>query len=227
MIPWERLGSAEALDGITLELRRRGEEYLILAGGHDLMSSEDESSSRALAELCCTHLPTSRPPRLLVGGLGMGFTLRAALEEAGPEAAVEVVELIEAVVRWNQGELAQLAGEPLSDPRVELHVGDVRDRIAETTERYDAILLDVDNGPSALAHQTNESLYSNRGLRRAFRALAPGGTLGIWSFGEDERFTARLRRQGFDVGLHRVEGSRRGRGRRHRIWVARRPVTSP
>lgn len=186
------------------------------------MSSEDEASSRSLAELGCAHLTPGPEVRVLVGGLGMGFTLRAALDLAGG-GTVEVAELTQAVVEWNEGVLGPLAGHPLRDPRTLLYVGDVRDRIRAAAARYDAILLDVDNGPIALAHRGNRALYGVRGIADAWNALRPRGVLGVWSLEGDERFTARLRRQGFDVRSHRVFGSRRDRGREHVIWVARKP----
>jgi len=222
MRPWEQLATAEGPDGVRLELRRRGHELLILAGGYDLMSSEDEASSRALADLGCAHLDQSAPARVLIGGLGMGYTLRAALDRLGPRAAVEVAELVPAVAEWNDGVVGEVAGRPLRDARATLHIGDVADRIDAAASRYDAILLDVDNGPDALAHEGNAALYSDRGLERARAALRPGGALAVWSFSDDARFTARLERGGYEVRVHRVSASRKGRGRYHWIWVARR-----
>jgi spermidine synthase len=222
VLPWIELARAEAPDGQRLVLRRRGQSYLIVAGGHDLMSSEDEGSSRDLAILGCAHLPRAGAARVLVGGLGMGFTLRAALEATGPQVAVEVAELVPEVVDWNRGELGALAGRPLDDPRTTLTAGDVRAPIRAARARYDAILLDVDNGPDALAHAANEALYGRRGLAEIRAALRPGGVLCVWSFTDDPSFTARLERAGFAAKLHRVTGSRKGRGRYHFIWIARR-----
>jgi spermidine synthase len=222
--PWEKIAEATAPDGELLSLRRRGHEFLILAGGRDLMSSEDDGSSRALAELGCQYLDPSRPARVLVGGLGMGFTLRAALDASGPNAVVEIAEFVPAVVKWNEEHLGGLAGHPLRDERTELHVGDVRARIRKASASYDAILLDVDNGPTAHAHDANNALYSARGLASAWKALRPNGVLGVWSFSDDARFTARLRKQGFVTTVNRVPGSRKGRGRQHVIWIAQRPV---
>jgi spermidine synthase len=225
LIPWEQLDEDVAPDGERLVLRRRGAEYLIVAGGYDLMSSEDEGSSRALANLGCLHLSPSKPARVLVGGLGMGYTLRAALDATGPKVTVEVAELVSAVVRWNQGVLGDLAGRPLDDPRCELHLGDVFARISAAANassaeaRYDAILLDVDNGPEFLAHRGNGKLYDESGLREARAALRSGGVLGVWSFSDDKRFTERLSRAGFAAELRKVEGSRKGRGRHHVIWL--------
>ena len=223
MQPWEKLATAQAPDKTLLELRRRGHEYLILAGGHDLMSSEDDVSSKALAELGCAHIDRARRARVLVGGLGMGYTLRAALDHTGPSAAVEVAELVPAVAEWNRGPLASLADHPLDDPRTSLHLGDVGARIRAARSHYDAILLDVDNGPDALAHPSNEALYSRRGITEAWTALRPGGALGVWSFSDEPRFTARLERQGFATRVHRISASRKGRGRYHFVWIARRP----
>jgi spermidine synthase len=224
MQPWEKLATAIAPDGKEIELRRRGTEHRIRAGGQELMSSEDEPSSRSLAELGCAHLSAGeRPARILVGGLGMGYTLRAALDCVGPHAVVEIAELIPAVVEWNRSELlGPLADHPLRDPRAELHVIDVRARIRAASERYAAILLDVDNGPIALAHAANDALYGHRGIDECWRALTPGGVLAVWSLLDDARYTRRLERRGFAVRVERVFGSRKGRGREHVIWLARR-----
>ncbi|MBW2731464.1 MAG: spermidine synthase [Deltaproteobacteria bacterium] len=226
MIPWVKLASTEAMDGKQLELRKRGDEYLIVADGLQLMSSEDEGSSRELALLGCEHLKKGAAARVLVGGLGMGYSQRAALDCVGRKVVVEVCELVPAVVEWNRNELGALAKFPLDDPRTELHVEDVRQRIDAAAARYDAILLDVDNGPIALAHKRNNALYSVRGIQAAWGALKPGGVFGLWSFSDDKRFTTRLEKQGFEVRVRRVEGSRKGRGRYHVIWIARRPEPS-
>jgi spermidine synthase len=220
MQPWEKIASATAPDGALLELRRRGSEYRIWAGGHDLMSSDDAGSSRALAELGCKHVSTAKAPRILVGGLGMGYTLRGALDATSAGAVVEVAELVQAVADWNRGDLGPLAGRPLDDPRSVLVLADVRLHIRKARSLYDAILLDVDNGPSALAHGDNDGLYSHGGLQHAWRALRPGGVLGVWSISDDTRFTRRLEQHGFQPEVHRVEGSRKGRGRHHVIWIA-------
>lgn len=217
MIPWETLASATAPDDTSLELRRRGDEYRIRAGAHELMSSRDEASSRSLSELGCAHLQPAA--HVLVGGLGMGFTLRAALDLVG-DGIVEICELVPAVVEWNQGELGPLAGHPLRDPRTRLTVGDVGASIRGAESRYDAILLDVDNGPIALAHSDNHALYSSRGIAAAWRALKPEGVLAVWSLLDDERFTKRLKQHGFDARAHLVPGAH-DRGREHVIWVAR------
>ncbi len=226
MEPWQRLDETQAPDGSRIELLRRGPSYLIRADGYDLMSSDDSISASALGELGCAHISRQKPARVLVGGLGMGFTARAALSSVGQEACVEVVELVEAVAGWNEVTLAGLARHPLRDPRCELRIGDVFDSIRGARACYDAILLDVDNGPDALAHASNDRLYDRDGLRAALDGLAPGGALGIWSFDDDPGFTRRLQRAGFDVKRHRVTGSRKGRGRYHRGGIARQPTRS-
>jgi len=231
MQPWERLASATAPDGQPLELKRRGKEVRIFAGGLELMSNEDESSSRALASLGCAHLAPTKSgasgpaSRVLVGGLGMGFTLREALDRVSARSAVEVAELVPAVVDWNRGEwLGPLASHPLRDARAELHVLDVRSRIRAATAVYDAVLLDVDNGPIALAHAQNDALYGRRGIAECWAALKPGGVLAVWSLLDDARYTKRLEQQGFVARAERVFGSRNGRGRQHVVWVATRPT---
>jgi len=218
VLAWETLGKSTAPDGVELELRRRGREFLIRAGGYDLMSSDDEGSSRALADLGLKAL--ARPAKhVLVGGLGMGYTLRAALDAVGPDAIVEVAELVPAVVEWNRNVLADVAGRPLEDRRARVFEGNVLDRIGQAKGTLDAILLDVDNGPDALAHDGNEAIYAKTGLDRARAALKPGGVLGVWSFSDDAAFTRRCRRAGFETRVERVPASRKGRGRHHFIWL--------
>lgn len=223
MKPWEKLAHALAPDGETLELLRRDREYLIRAGGYDLMSSHDDRSSKALADLGCAHMPHDGAGRVLVGGLGMGFTLRAALDALGPAAQVEVAELVDAVADWNGEFLGELADAPLDDRRSTLVMGDVSKVIESAKSRYDAILLDVDNGPDALAHEKNDGLYSRRGILSAWQALRAGGVLAVWSFSDDARYTRRLKKQGFDAEARSVPASRKGRGRKHVIWVAKKP----
>ncbi|MEM6996758.1 MAG: spermidine synthase [Myxococcota bacterium] len=223
MKPWETLGRGTAPDGKTLELRRRGHEYLIRADGRDLMSNEDDGSSKALATLALQRV-AGGVRRVLVGGLGMGFTLRAALDGVDADAIVECAELVDVVAEWNRGPLAAVAGAPLLDPRSRLFMGDVAVRITGADQPWDLILLDVDNGPDALAHEGNTQLYGAEGLAAARRALAPGGVLGVWSFSDDAAFTRRCRDAGFDTVVERVAASRKGRGRYHYIWLAQRPA---
>ncbi len=223
MQPWIKIAEASAPDGLPLTLQRRGDEFLIRAAGRDLMSNRDEGSSRALARLGCAHISGAESPNVLIGGLGMGFTLAEALRCVGKRAHVEVAELVPAVMEWNRDYLGELAGHPLQDLRASLFIGDIADPITRRANFWDAILLDVDNGPSALAHPTNRSLYHDGGIARVFRGLRPGGVVGVWSFGDDRAFTKRLERGGFQVSVERVEGSRKGRGRRHVIWLATKP----
>ncbi len=219
--PWEILSRALAPDGSELVLSRRGDEYLIRAGGFDLMSSRDDLSARALAELGCAPLRGRAGLRVLIGGLGMGYSLAAALAQVPDDAEVEVVELVEAVVEWNRGPLAELAGRPLDDPRARLTVADVGARIRSERGAYDAILLDVDNGPDPLAHDHNAKLYGLAGLREAHRALRPGGVYGVWSYSDAGAFARTLRRAGFEAAVERVANRGRDRGRTHAIWLGR------
>jgi len=219
--PWQTVAEAEAPDRTKLVLSRRGDEYLIRAGGYDLMSSRDEGSARALAEIGCAALDRRAGVRVLIGGLGMGYSLAAALERLPADAEVEVAELVAAVVEWNRGELGELAGRPLDDPRVRVHVGDVAGRIRAARAEYDAILLDVDNGPDPLAHEHNAALYGVAGLREAHRALRSGGVYGVWSYSDVGGFARTLERAGFSASVHRVANRGRDRGRTHAIWLGR------
>jgi spermidine synthase len=221
MRPWQILAEAEAPDGAKLVLSRRGDEYLIRAGGYDLMSSRDDSSARALAELGCAGLRERSGVRVLIGGLGMGYSLAAALAQLPADAEVELVELVAAVVEWNRGELGELAGRPLEDPRVRVHIGDVAERIRSRRAEYDAILLDVDNGPDPLAHDHNAALYGVAGLRAAHHALRPGGVYGVWSYSDAGEFARTLARAGFSASVQRVQNRGRDRGRTHAIWLGR------
>jgi spermidine synthase len=227
VIPWEKLGEAAAPGGGKLTLHRRGHEFAIRIDGKDLMGNRQHGSEDALAQLGCEGLKDVPKARVLIGGLGMGFSLRAALDVLRKDAKVEVAELVPAVVAWNRGPLSPLAGAPLEDRRVEVHEGDVVPRIAAARARYHAILLDVDNGPDALTAPGNAKLYGPAGLQRAGTALVRGGTLAVWSAEEDPRFTARLERAGFRVRVERVlarhNGAKRG-GKRHVLWLAQTPL---
>jgi spermidine synthase len=223
VIPWEKLGEADAPGGGKLTLHRRGHEFSIRIDGKELMGNRQHGSEDALARLGCEALAEVAKARVLIGGLGMGFSLRAALDVLRPDAKVEVAELVPAVVAWNRGPLSPLAGAPLEDRRVEVHEGDVVAQIAAARARYHAIMLDVDNGPDALTSPGNARLYGPAGLARARAALRPGGTLAVWSAEGDPRFSARLERAGFRVRVERVlarhNGSKRG-GKRHVLWLA-------
>jgi spermidine synthase len=221
MIPWELLDSAPVPDGgETLRLYRRGDEFSIRIGANELMNSRTHGSEDRLAEAACARLAGRAQPRVLIGGLGMGFTLAAALRRLGPDAAVVVAELVPAVVEWNRGPLGAPSGRPLDDVRVAVHAGDVGALLRTAATAFDAILLDVDNGPAGLTRKGNDWLYGAAGLRAAHAALRPGGALAVWSAAPDRRFHARLRRAGFEVEELRVR-AHRNRGARHIIWLAR------
>jgi spermidine synthase len=221
MVPWELLDEAKIPDEKeTLTLRRRGEEYVIRLGTQDLMNSRLHFSEEELARLVCERLGEN--PRILIGGLGMGFTLRSALQHSKGQAEISVSELIPAVVEWNVKFLGYLADYPLKDARVRLLSGDVFASIKSSPGYYHGILLDVDNGPSGFTTKSNDSLYSKDGLRFVYNALRPGGCLGVWSSDQDNRFKERLVRTGFQVEEHRVNAREGKKGSRHTIWTATR-----
>jgi spermidine synthase len=205
-------------DGGVLKLARRGDEFSIRLGGAELMNSRLSASEEALATLSCARIADRAAPRILIGGLGMGFTLRAALGVLGPKARVVVAELLPAVVEWARGPMADLFAGSTEDPRVQIEVVDVDQAIREG--RWDAILLDVDNGPEAMTQAANDGLYGAAGLAAARRALKPGGVLAVWSEGPAPAFAKRLQRGGFDVEEVKVAAHRGKSGRRHVIWVA-------
>lgn len=207
-----------------LELARRGNEFVLRVGREELMSSRQHGSEDALADLACARMVARPKMRILIGGLGMGFTLAAALRRLGPDANVVVAELVPAVVKWNREVLGEVAGFPLNDPRASAYEGDVTELIRSRPDAWDAILLDVDNGPTALTKATNAGLYGAAGIRRAFQALRPGGVLGVWSAGEDAAFTQRLERAGFEVTVEPVRARGAQGGRRHVVWIATRPA---
>lgn len=219
MIRWEHLDTAPIPDGGELKLMRRGTEYSIMSGSIELMNSRLSGSEEALATLTCEGLKAGA--KVLIGGLGMGFTLRAALGVLPPACEVTVAELVPAVVAWARGPLAGVFAGSLDDPRVRVREGDVAEAIAAAGGRWDAILLDVDNGPGGLNREANDGLYDAGGLARARRALTSGGVLAVWSAAPDDRFAARLRKAGFTVEERRVRATRSGRGVRHVIWLAK------
>jgi spermidine synthase len=222
MIPRLLMDTAEIPGGGELRLIRRGEEYSIMLGPNELMNSRLSGSEEALAELACARIADRDRPHLLIGGLGMGFTLRAALARLPEGAEMTVVELVPAVVAWARGPMAHIFEGSLDDPRVSILEADVGVFITGRGA-YDAILLDVDNGPDGLTRDQNNRLYTLTGLRVAREALRPGGVLAIWSAAPDPRFTARLQRAGFEVEEIVVRASR-GRGGRHIIWIATSPA---
>jgi len=221
MIPQVLIDSAQVPgNGGLLHLYQRGKEFSIrLAGRGELMNSRVHDSEDALAEQACRRLTNSVNPRLLIGGLGMGFTLAAALRQLNEEAQVIVAELVPAVVEWNKGPLGEHAGNPLQDPRVRLQEGDVARMIKTAQRTYDAILLDVDNGPEGLTRKKNDWLYSTDGLQAAYVALRPKGILAVWSAGPAQDFLQRLRKVGFCVEEVRVRAHGK-KGARHIIWLA-------
>ena len=227
MATFEVIEQATAGDGTEVSLARRGDEWVIRAGSHILMSSRMHGSEEALADVAFEHARS--PRRIVVGGLGLGYTLRAVLDRAAKDARVVVAELLPAVVTWNRDHLGHLAGRPLDDPRVSVSVGDVADTLASARGTLDVVLLDVDNGPEVVAHAKNAALYSEHGIRRCRDALAPGGVLAVWSAGPDARYAARLAKLGF--GVETVRASARGgttpaRGAKHVIFVAKKSAKS-
>ena len=217
----ELIDTAAVPGGGELRLYRRGDDFIIAIGGNELMNSRMSGSEEALAVMSCDRLRNPGAAHLLIGGYGMGFTLRAALAALGPDAKITVAELVPAIVDWARGPMADLAAGCLDDPRVALSLGDVATAIAAATRRYDAILLDVDNGPDGLTHPANDRLYSPAGLATAKAALKPGGILAIWSAAPDARFKARLSAAGFGVEEVGVRARSNGKGPRHVIWFAR------
>jgi spermidine synthase len=223
MIPWTQLGSATVPgDGGEMRLYRRGSEFAIRVGPHELMNSRIYGSEDALAELSCDRLAGRDRARVLIGGLGMGFTLAGVLSHVGKHASVVVAELVPAVVGWNRNEMAELNGPALDDARVAVRESDVARVIREKPDNWDAILLDVDNGPSALTSKANDRLYSLTGLRAAFAALRPRGLLAVWSASNDPSFTHRLHQAGFEVEQLPVRARGRSGGSRFVIWIAQR-----
>lgn len=222
MKPWELLGETSTPDGETLTLMRQDREIVILANGKPLMSSRMHGSEEALASFGCAHLARASEPRVLVGGLGMGFTLAATLSVLPADATVVVAELVGGVVEWNAGPLSDLAGRPLKDRRVEVVVGDVLHTLRDRAESFDAVLLDVDNGPDAFTTARNAALYGDRGLASIRAALKPGGVLAVWSAWEDRKFEQRLRAGRFDVEVRRVRARLKKGGPWHTIFLGRR-----
>jgi spermidine synthase len=222
LLPWIELDRA-AIPGDSGELRlkQRGQEFSIMLGANELMNSRLSGSEEALATLSYERIAHVRAPAMLIGGLGMGFTLRAALAVVPDDAEVIVAELVPAVIAWARGPMADIYKGSLSDPRVTVREGDVGNMISAAKSRYDAILLDVDNGPDGLTRKTNDGLYSHSGLAAAKAALRPGGVLAIWSSAPDEAFTRRLKQAGLATEVKSVRAHKQ-RGARHTIWLATR-----
>ncbi|WP_159950798.1 hypothetical protein [Rhizobium sp. 18065] len=220
MLPWIQLDTAAIPGGSELRLKQRGTEFSIMLGTNELMNSRLSGSEEALATLAFERIAGHTRPHILIGGLGMGFTLRAALAILPEDAKVTVAELVPGVVEWARGPMAEIYKGSLDDPRVTIHVGDVGALIAKSRDTFDAIMLDVDNGPDGLTREENDSLYDFDGLRASKAALRKNGVLAVWSSGPDPRFTKRLR----DIGLAAEEvptrASRKGGGAKHMIWLA-------
>jgi spermidine synthase len=221
VIARELIGTAQVPDGEELELYRHDRDFMIVIGNNELMSTRRWGSEVALAEMAIERLGAAASPHLLIGGYGMGFTLRAALAKLGPQARLSLVELVPEIIAWARGPMAELAAGCLDDPRVTLEMGDVAPVIARARASFDAILLDVDNGPDGLVREDNKALYASRGLSAAKAALRPGGVLAIWSAGPDPGFRRKLEKAGFEVDEVRVAARSNGKGTKHTIWFAR------
>lgn len=223
MIPWEQLDAARTPDGKQeLRLKRRGSEFSIMLGSNELMNSRLSGSEQALARLSLEKLDRRDRIHVLVGGLGMGFTLRAALAELGSDAKVTVAELVPAVIAWAKGPMSGIFDGCLDDARVTVRQSDVGRLIDAARQEFDAILLDVDNGPEGLTQDSNDTLYGFAGLKAARTALKPGGVLAVWSSGPDRGFTRRLQQSGFSAEALTVRAHGK-RGAKHTIWLAVKP----
>lgn len=227
MIPWSLLDKAQVPGGGELRLMRRGTEFSIMLGQNQLMNSRLSGSEEALATLACERIQACPRPQVLIGGLGMGFTLRTALAVLGTEARITVAELVPAVLKWARGSMAEVFGNSLTDPRVSLRESDVGHVIRSGRSKFDAILLDVDNGPEGLTRESNDALYDLEGLSAARATLRPGGILAVWSSGPDLNFTRRLRKTGFEVDEVKVRANGSRGGARHVIWIATNAVRGP
>jgi spermidine synthase len=223
MIPWLQIDTAP-VPGAEVELRlmQRGSEFSMMLGSSELMNSRLSGSEEALATLACKRIEAVKRPHLLIGGLGMGFTLRAALAVLGAEARIVVAELVPAVIAWARGPMADLFGDSLEDPRASILSADVVEVIQSQPSAFDAILLDVDNGPEALIRKANDALYNPSGLKAIHRSLRPGGVLAVWSSGPNGSFSKRLRDAGFDVNEVSVRATTKRSGAHHVIWFATR-----
>jgi spermidine synthase len=218
--PFELLGQTLSPDGTVMKLIRRGDEYIILVDGAILMSSRMHGSEEALATFACQRVRTLEQPSVLIGGLGMGFTLRTTLDLLPQDATVVVAELVPALVEWNRGPLGPLANHPLKDKRVRVETGDVLVALSSRLGQFDAVLLDVDNGPTAFTASNNAGLYDNRGIAAARAALKAEGVLAVWAAQDDRKFEQRLRDGKFDVQVQRPRGRLEKGGPRHTIFLS-------
>lgn len=220
MKPRIHLATAPIPGGADLRLFQHGDDFMIVLDRNELMNSRMSGSEEALAEMTCARLGDARTAHLLIGGYGMGFTLRKALALVGPDAIVTLAELVPEIIDWARGPMSDLTNNCLDDDRLRLFPGDVGDLITGVQNRYDAILLDIDNGPDGLVRDANNRIYSKTGLAEARMALRPSGVLAIWSAAPDAAFTNRLKRARFDVEEVVVHARANGKGPRHMIWFA-------
>src|SRR5665213_3111236 len=224
MIPWIQIDKVQVPGAeVELSLMRRGTEFSMKLGQNELMNSRLSGSEQALATLSCKRIEGVKQPRILIGGLGMGFTLRAALAVLGADARIIVAELVPAVIAWARGPMAELFGGSLTDPRAEIREADVADVIGASRQTFDAVLLDVDNGPEGLIRKANDALYDAKGLQAIRGALRPGGVLAVWSSGTNAAFTKRLRAADFEVNEVGVRATTKRSGAHHVIWFATKP----
>jgi spermidine synthase len=217
--PFELLAETFSPDGTLIKLTRRGDEFFILADGLTLMSNRAHNSEDALARFSCQRARALNKPGVLIGGLGMGFTLRATLDLLPPAANVVVAELVPEVVEWNRGPLGPMAGNPLNDKRVRVDVANVADILSSSLAQFDVVILDVDNGPAAFTAEKNAALYTHDGIADIHRALNPAGVLAVWAARPDPKFVQRLRNAGFTAQAHHVRGHTNNRGPRHTIYI--------
>jgi spermidine synthase len=223
MLPWIKLATARVPGGNgELLLQQRGDEYSIRVDGYELMNTRVHGSEDALAELAIAQLPDAARAHVLIGGLGVGFTLAAVLKSIGAAGRATVAELVPEVVDWNRGPMGAASGHPLNDRRTIVAISDVADVIRKNANTFDAILLDVDNGPTSLVARGNGRLYTEKGLRAAHAALRPHGIFAIWSSADDPAFTRRLNQTGFEAAIHKIGSLGKSRGPRYFVWIARR-----
>ena len=220
MNPRVKLATARTPDGDEMALFQRGRDFMIEINGQDLMQSRQHESELLLARLGCAHLADRKTPRILIGGLGMGYTLRQALDVLSPDAHVVVGELLDTVIEWNRAYFGKLNGHPLGDGRVELKKGDVVELVSRSRERFDAILLDIDNGPDAMTASSNHLVYGREGIKACGCALRKPGCLAVWSAEPSRAFEQRLLRCGFHVHRFRVPAYKGGKSLSRIVWVA-------
>ncbi len=219
MKKFEEIERVDISDGGVMRLVKRNEEFLIYVDREELMTSRAHESELELARLGCAHILHRKAPRVVIGGLGMGYTLSETVKLLRPMAEICVSELMPAVVRWNRKFFGELNEAPLDDPRVSVLHGNVQEAICSNTGRLDAIILDVDNGPTALTHGENNRLYDCKGLQACFKALKPDGTLSIWSGSVEPAFEKRVRGENLAFKLYPVPAYKGAKNRSRYVWV--------